>query len=147
MTPEGKPALGAQPRPYLRTPFDERWGRFSPEAPPCWVAYLSDKTGRDQVYIAAFPEPRGKFRISPEGGLYPQWGAGRRELFPTPAVDLASIPYDETADGRFLVRATPSQAGQPLTVIVNCPALLKKEAPVLIVAPIVVDATFRGMLP
>lgn len=35
-----------------------------------------------------------------------------------------------TMDGqRFLVRATPGQAAQPLMVIVNWPALLKKEAP------------------
>jgi Tol biopolymer transport system component/predicted Ser/Thr protein kinase len=159
VTPEGKPAPGAQPRPYLRTPFNERLGRFSPEAPPHWVAYESDETGRDEVYIAAFPEPRGKFRISTDGGQYPQWGAGGRELFyvsldnklmavslklggdsvepsaphelfPLPAVDTGWSPYDATADGqRFLVRATPSQAGQPLTVIVNWPALLKKETP------------------
>jgi Tol biopolymer transport system component/predicted Ser/Thr protein kinase len=159
VTPEGKPAPGAQPRPYLRTPFNERLGRFSPEAPPRWVAYQSDETGRDEVYIAAFPEPRGEVRISTDGGQYPQWGAGGRELFyvsldnklmavslklgadsvepsaprelfPMPAVDTGWSPYDATADGqRFLVRATPSQAGQPLTVIVNWPALLKKETP------------------
>ncbi len=54
-----------------------------------------------------------------------------RELFPLPAVDTGYSPYDATRDGqRFLVRATPrAAAAQPLTVIVNWPALLKKEAP------------------
>jgi eukaryotic-like serine/threonine-protein kinase len=158
VTPEGKLAPDAKPRPYLRTPFNESWGRFSPEAPPRWLTYQSDETGRYEVYIQAFPEPRGKFQISTNGGQYPQWGAGGRELFyvspdnklmvasltmgadsvepsvprelfPLPAADIGWSPYDATADGqRFLVRATPAQAGQPLTVIVNWPALLKKGA-------------------
>jgi len=53
-----------------------------------------------------------------------------RELFLLPAVDLGTIsPYEVAPDGqRFLVRATPDQAPQPLTVIVNWPALLKKGA-------------------
>jgi hypothetical protein len=42
-----------------------------------------------------------------------------------------AAPYDAAPDGqRFLVRATPGQAGEPLTVIVNWPALLKKGAAV-----------------
>jgi Tol biopolymer transport system component/tRNA A-37 threonylcarbamoyl transferase component Bud32 len=157
VTPKGQPAPDTKPRVYLRTAFNERWGRFSPQAPPRWVAYESNDTGRDEVYIAAFPEPRAKFRISTDGGQYPQWGAGGRELFyvsldnklmavslklgvdsvepsaprelfPLPAVDIGWSPYDVAPDGqRFLVRATPTQAGQPLTVIVNWPALLKKE--------------------
>ena len=48
-------------------------------------------------------------------------------VFALPAVDTGRSPYDVTADGeRFLVRATPTQqAAQPLTVIVNWPALMK----------------------
>jgi Tol biopolymer transport system component/predicted Ser/Thr protein kinase len=160
VTPEGKPVPDAKPQPYRRTPFNESWGRFSPEAQPHWVAYQSDETGRYEVYIQAFPEPHGKFQISANGGQYPQWGAGGRELFyvsqdnklmaasltigadsvepsvprelfPLPAVDIGWCPYDATSDGqRFLVRTTTAQAGQPLTVIVNWPALLKKRAAV-----------------
>jgi Tol biopolymer transport system component len=159
VTSEGKPAPDAIPRPYLRTPANERLGRFSPEPSPQWVAYESDETGRREVYIQAFPEPRGAIPISTGGGKYPQWGAGARELFyvapdnklmvvslkpgadavepstprelfALPVVDNGWSPYDTTADGlRFLVRATPQLAAQPLTVIVNWPALLKKEAP------------------
>ena len=51
-----------------------------------------------------------------------------RELFTLPAVDTGMSPYDTAPDGqRFLVLATPQQqAAEPLTVIVNWPALLKK---------------------
>ena len=157
MMPDGKPAPDAKPRLYLQTPFNEMWGRFSPESPPRWVAYQSDITGKYEVYIEAFPERRGRVQVSTGGGQYPQWGAGGRELFyvspdnklmvaslklgansvdpsapralfTLPATEIGWSPYDAAADGqRFLVRATPGQAGQPLTVIVNWPALLKKE--------------------
>jgi|KBSMisStaDraftv2_1062788.scaffolds.fasta_scaffold02569_10 eukaryotic-like serine/threonine-protein kinase len=155
VTSEGSPA--GTSRAYLRTPANERHGRFSPESPPRWVAYQSDETGRNEIYIQAFPEPRGPIPISTGGGQYPAWGAGGQELFyvspdnklmavrlklgansvepSTPrvlfslsAVDNEIPPYDVAPDGRFLVRATTGQAGKPLTVIVNWPALLKKGA-------------------
>ena len=155
--PDGKPAPGAAPKPYLRTPFNEWYGRFSPEAPPRWVAYQSDETGRYEVYVQSFPEPRGKFPISTGGGQYPQWGPGGRELFyvspdnklmvvslktgadsvvpsvprelfALPVLDDGWSPYDAAPDGSFLVRATAGQAGESLTMIVNWQALLKKDA-------------------
>jgi hypothetical protein len=51
-----------------------------------------------------------------------------RELFRLPAVDTGYCPYEASRDGqRFLVRAVPEHAAsQPLTVIVNWPALLKE---------------------
>jgi serine/threonine protein kinase len=157
MTAEGRLAPVATPKLFLRTPFYKGSGRFSPESPPRWVAYQSDSTGRNEVYIQAFPEPRGIFQISTGGGRFPQWGAGGhelfyvspenklmvvnlklgvdsvepsnpRELFPLPITDTGLSPYEATRDGqRFLVRAAPGHAGQPLTVIVNWPWLLKKD--------------------
>jgi len=157
VTREGRPAADLKPRPYLRTPFYESHGRFSPETNPRWIAYTSDESGRYEIYIDTFPERRHKTPISTGGGLYPVWGAGGRELyyvspdlklmavslklgpdfaepsaprelFPLPAVDTGFSPYDVAPDGqRFLVRATPQQqAAEPLTVIVNWPALMKK---------------------
>jgi Tol biopolymer transport system component len=157
VTREGRPATDVKARPYLRTPFYESHGRFSPETNLRWIAYVSDESGRYEIYIDTFPEPRHKTPISTGGGLYPAWGAGGRELyyvspdlklmavslklgadsaepsaprelFPLPAVDTGFTPYDVAPDGqRFLVRATPQQqAAEPLTVIVNWPALLKK---------------------
>jgi eukaryotic-like serine/threonine-protein kinase len=82
MTPEGNLQEGAKPKPYLRTPFNEMNGSFSPAEPsPRWVAYQSDESGRYEVYIGGFPQPRGKKQISTAGGENPQWGAGGRELF------------------------------------------------------------------
>jgi hypothetical protein len=74
VTPDGKLAPDAKPRPYLRTQFNERYGRFSPEPNPRWVAYESDESGRMEIYVDAFPEPRNQVRISTGGGEYPEWG-------------------------------------------------------------------------
>jgi len=54
-----------------------------------------------------------------------------RKLFPLPTVNDAYDPYHVAPDGqRFLVRATPQQqVAQPLTLIVNWPALMKKGPP------------------
>jgi hypothetical protein len=56
-----------------------------------------------------------------------------RELFTLPIANDGWISYDVAPDGKkFLVRATPEkQAGRPLTLIVNWPALMRKgsEAP------------------
>lgn len=52
-----------------------------------------------------------------------------RELFVLPTANDGYCPYEIAPDGRrFLVRATPEkQAGHPLTLIVNWPALMKKR--------------------
>jgi Tol biopolymer transport system component len=81
VTSEGTVQDSAKPRIYLRTPANEDDGRFSPGASPQWVAYSSDESGRSEIYVSAFPQPRGKFQISTSGGRFPQWGAGGRELF------------------------------------------------------------------
>jgi Tol biopolymer transport system component len=159
VTPEGKITPDAKPRPYLRTQFNERYGRFSPEPEPRWVAYQSDESGRNEVYVDAFPEPRNKVPISTGGGGFPEWSPDGRELFyVSPGLKLMQVslkrgansiepssprelfalpmandglsPYEVAPDGqRFLVRSTPEkQAGQPLTLIVNWPALMKKGA-------------------
>jgi len=52
-------------------------------------------------------------------------------LFTLPAFDDGGFdaPFDVAPDGqRFLVRAAPQQAAQPLTLIVNWPTLLNKGA-------------------
>jgi len=146
----------AKPRPYMRTTFNDDNGQFSPDTR--WVAFQSDESGRYEVYIDTFPEPRGKVRISTGGGVMPEWGAGGRELFyispdsmlmsvslklgtgslepsapralfPLLVIDTDVSPYDAARDGqRFLVLETAEHATQPLTVIVNWPALLDKAA-------------------
>jgi Tol biopolymer transport system component len=79
--PNGKLREGAEPKPYMRTPFNEFTGFFSPESSPRWLAFESDESGTNEVYIDAFPTPHGKKRIAVSGGTWPQWSASGRELF------------------------------------------------------------------
>ncbi len=70
---EGKPVA------YLQSRFAERQGRLSPDGR--WMAYVTNETGSDEVYIASFPSPGSNHRISDGGGVQPQWGADGKELF------------------------------------------------------------------
>ena len=54
-------------------------GRFSPNGR--WVAYVSDESGRDEVYIQSFPDPAKKYAVSTQRGLEPRWSGDGRELF------------------------------------------------------------------
>lgn len=156
VTPDGRRIPGADPRLYVQTPFRELNARFSREANPRWVAYMSNKSGQFEVYIDSFPEPGHEIRVSSAGGSYPEWNDTGDELFyVSPDYSLMSVrvkatasslepsvpralfrlpaavstwsPYEVGPGGqRFLVRAVPEQQGsQPLTVIVNWPALLE----------------------
>jgi Tol biopolymer transport system component/predicted Ser/Thr protein kinase len=68
-----------KPIPYLRTPFIETEARISPDGH--WLAWTSNESGRDEVYVGSFPELRRTWRISSEGGRYPAWRGDGKELF------------------------------------------------------------------
>src|SRR5262245_34463275 len=58
-------------RPVIRTPFNERLGQVSPDVR--FLAYNSNETGRDEVYVVSFPDLSGKWQISTNGGTKPRW--------------------------------------------------------------------------
>jgi Tol biopolymer transport system component len=66
-------------QPFLRTQFDEAAPRFSPDGR--WLAYVSDESGRYEIYVQPYPGPGGKWQISTEGGTEPVWNPNGRELF------------------------------------------------------------------
>jgi serine/threonine protein kinase/Tol biopolymer transport system component len=66
-------------RPFLKTPANESDPRFSPDGH--WIAYVSDESGRMEVYVQPYPGPGGKWQISAEGGTEPVWNPTGRELF------------------------------------------------------------------
>jgi serine/threonine-protein kinase len=65
--------------PFLRTPFIEGAPTFSPDGR--WLAYVSNESGRPEVYVQPYPGPGGKWQISTEGGTEPAWNRNGRELF------------------------------------------------------------------
>lgn len=76
-----------KPFPYLKTSFNERSGRISPDGHS--VAYISDESGQHEVYIQSFPQPGNKIRISAKGGTYPEWSEDGKRLY-----FLSSDPND-----------------------------------------------------
>jgi Tol biopolymer transport system component len=68
-----------KPIPFLTSPFHERRGRFSPDGK--WIAYTSNESGQDQIYIQPFPPNGGKWQVSTSGGFEPRWRADGKELY------------------------------------------------------------------
>jgi hypothetical protein len=68
-----------KPLPFLQMPYNEAYGQFSPDGR--WVAYLSNESGRDEVYVAPFPRPAGKWQVSTTGGVAPRWRRDGKEIF------------------------------------------------------------------
>jgi eukaryotic-like serine/threonine-protein kinase len=76
-----------QPVPFLITEFNERQARFSPDCH--WVAYTSDESGQDEVYVRSFSvnsagtavQAGGKYSISGGFGVDPHWRGDGRELY------------------------------------------------------------------
>ena len=68
-----------KPEDFLQTPTDERYPSFSPDGR--WIAYRSDESGTNQIYVRAFPDKGGKWQISNSGGTLPMWSRNGHELF------------------------------------------------------------------
>ncbi len=65
--------------PFLNTTFREIYPEFSPNGR--WIAYVSDESGRPEVYVQSFPARGGTWQISTEGGREPLWSASRKQIF------------------------------------------------------------------
>ena len=46
-----------------------------------WIAFASDDSGRDEVYLLRWPSADGKVPISSRGGTSPVWSRDGREIF------------------------------------------------------------------
>ncbi|HEY7727358.1 MAG TPA: hypothetical protein VID50_02805, partial [Candidatus Eisenbacteria bacterium] len=82
-------------RPWLRTPFNERAGRLSPDGR--WIVYVSNESGRDEVYVQPFPGPGGKWQISVAGGTEPVWSRNGKEIFYLSGRKMMSVPVSAGA--------------------------------------------------
>lgn len=69
----------AAPRPYLHGPANERAAALSPNGRR--MAWVSDRSGRDEVYVGEFPELRQPVQVSHAGGREPRWAPNGRALF------------------------------------------------------------------
>jgi len=96
-----------KPFPFLKTPFDERNGQFSPDGK--WVGYQSNESGRFEIYVQPFPGPGRKFQISTNGGAQPRWNKNGKEMFYV-SLDskMMAAPVKLSPDGQSLETDTPT---------------------------------------
>ncbi len=131
-----------KPVPVAHTAAEETSGRFAPDGTR--VAYVSDETGRREVFITPFPGPGPSSRVSTGGGTAPFWRRDGKELYYTADDQLMAVSIGVGANGApdiqlphplFKTRGTavPTSDGQrfllvdplgdvdpiPITVIVN----------------------------
>jgi serine/threonine-protein kinase len=67
-------------RPLLTSQFNEYRPALSPDAR--WLAYQSDESGQNEIYVRPFPEVgAGKWQVSSGGGQEPKWSRDGRTLF------------------------------------------------------------------
>ena len=125
-----------KPFPVIESEFDKCFPSFSPDGR--WIAYASNESGRFEIYVAPFPNPKSRWQISTSGGTFPRWRGDGKELFylgpdnrlraagitaqgrgldvgpthllfPVQAVPPPASPFDVTADGkRFLINTMPT---------------------------------------
>ena len=69
---------GWEPHPFLQTPFEEQAAMLSPDGR--YVAYVSNESGQNEVYVRPFPEGEGKSTVSSNGGRQPRWSRDGKEL-------------------------------------------------------------------
>src|SRR6185436_14677591 len=82
----GKTDIGVMPaagdhKPFspIQSDFDLKQAHFSPDGR--WIAYVSNESGNDEIFVQAFPEAKGKWQLSTNGGSAPRWSPDGRELF------------------------------------------------------------------
>ena len=68
-----------KPYTFLETPFNAQMGKFSPDGR--WVAYVSNDSGNDEVYVVPFPNAGARVQVSTKGGSQPRWRRDGRELY------------------------------------------------------------------
>ena len=132
-------------QPFLRTQFNESVPAFSTDGH--WLAYVSDESGKFEVYAQPYPGPGGKYQISVDGGTEPVWNLNGKEMFyrsddKMMAVDITTQPsfsvgkpkmlfqgsylptafttpyYDVSPDGQRFLMIKPDEKNTSLTQIV-----------------------------
>jgi serine/threonine-protein kinase len=81
-----------KPRPLLTTNADEREAKFSPDSR--WLAYASNETGQDQIYIRSVGEVSGRKQLSSDGGTAPIWAPNNRDIYFLKGEQLLTVSID-----------------------------------------------------
>jgi len=94
-----------KPFPVVQSPANEDWGIFSPDGK--WVAYASDESGRDEIYVVRFPSGSGKRQVSTGGGITSFWPPGKELYYAEPDDHIVGVDLD--IEGENLAVGKPHQ--------------------------------------
>jgi Tol biopolymer transport system component len=89
------------PRVFIKTQFDELTPALSPDSR--WLAYVSNESGRDEVYVRPFPASGGRWQVSTDGGTEPRWAHEGREIFYRNGEGAVISAQVSAAGGSFVV--------------------------------------------
>ena len=114
----GQAGQSPKAQPFLRTSFTESVPQFSPDGR--WLAYVSNESGRHEIYVQPYPGPGGKWLISTGGGTEPVWNRNGRELFYRSGEKMMSV---EISTQSGFAAGNPRQlfAGQYMTTTITIP--------------------------
>jgi Tol biopolymer transport system component len=81
-----------KPQPLLTSDADEHDAKFSPDSR--WLVYVSNETGRDEIFIRSVGEGSGRKQLSSEGGSAPVWAPNGRDIYFLKGEQLATVSVD-----------------------------------------------------
>jgi len=93
-----QPMDGSEARAYAATPSNESPARISPHS--AWVAYTSNESGRDEVYVDSYPRPGYRIMLSSGGGTDPAWRSDGNEIFYWRADTLVALAINGSRRNR-----------------------------------------------
>jgi Tol biopolymer transport system component len=115
----------AEPTPIQATPANETRGAFSADGR--WLAFLSDESGRNELYVVTYPGPGGKWQMSHDGAEWFEWLPDASGLLYT-TLQRASFQVSLTVQGNNLKIG----AAQPVPIPNG---LFTTNGPLLTLAP------------
>jgi Tol biopolymer transport system component len=89
---------------YMGSQANEAGASFSPDAR--WVAFLSDESGRWEIYVRSYPDPSARVQISTAGGTEPVWSRDGKVLYYREGANRLSVRLSATPIVRVLARDT-----------------------------------------
>ncbi len=95
---------GSDFTPYVATEFNERAPAISPDGR--WLAYTSNESGVDEIYVREFPEPSGRWQVSTDGGVDAVWAVSGSEIYYRDGQRLIAVPMSANPTPTFGQRET-----------------------------------------
>ncbi len=87
----------APPRPWFETPFNEIAATFAPDGR--FMAYVSNESGRSEIYVRPFPGPGGRVQVSNQGGTEPAWSSKGQEILYREGERFMSAAFRSAGEG------------------------------------------------